>query len=297
MKKFLKAAVVFAAAFCLLFAAQTTVFAANEEQNDLKITACVSIDSTGVKINGIAQSEQGLASEGMIFDAAQKTLTLTKDLNCSSPVGIYCDLEGLIIKTNGQKTLNVYGAKTVNGKAENYGIYVNKTTVFDQNCELSVCAHDLDKSVAQSTSRDGKDTVVFESYGLFAAAPVTFRNEGEITVKSGNAGDINAESAKSCALCGGGQKSVSSKVKFIAGNVTVSSPENGLAKAVDGEIIGNGKAETFDGVIYSGQKVYTTESGPWRVISIIECVIIIAAAVSIAILLKNTAKTKKTAGK
>ncbi len=292
MKDFFKFALCLSAAFCLVFAAQTVVFAA-AENNELKTVAYISVDQNGVKVDGILRAEQDLIETGVSFNKEQKILTVMRDINCNSPVGLYCDLEGLVIKTNGKHAINVYGSYTLNGKAENYGVYVNKTVVFDNDCELDICARDLDASVAKTVALDNKEVTVFESYGVFANAPVTFRNAEETTVKSGNAGDHTAAFAKSCAIAGSGQKSVVGKVKFIAGNVTAAQPENAVSKAVEGEIIGAGNAALQDGVIYSNQKIYTVSNGPWAVVSIIEFTVIIAAAVCIVILIKRCANKEQ----
>jgi hypothetical protein len=95
--------------------------------------------------------------------------------------------------------------------------------------------------------------------------------------------------AKSCAIAGNAQKAVVGKVKFVAGNVTVKNPEDGVSKAAEGEIIGAQNATLQDGVIYSNQKVYTVTSGPWLAVSIVEFILIIAAAVCIVVLIKKSA--------
>ena len=293
MKRFAKIILCLTVVFCLVFAAQTVAFAA-AEKNELKTVSYISIDENGVKVDGILRSEQDLMELGISFNATQKTVTVMRDISCTAPVGIYCDLEGLLIKTSGKHTLNAYGCYTLGGKAQNYGIYVNKTAVFDTNCELDISARDLDAEVAKATALDGKDITVFESYGVYANAPVTFRNTNEMTVKSGNVGDSSAVAAKSCAIAGNGQKAVVGKVKFVAGNVTVKNPEDGISKAAEGEIIGAENATLKDGAIYSNQKVYTVTSGPWFAVSIAEFAVIIAAAVCIVILIKKSAnKTPK----
>ena len=293
MKRFAKIILCLTVVFCLVFAAQTVTFAA-AQKNELKTVSYISIDENGVKVDGILRSEQDLMELGISFNATQKTVTVMRDISCTAPVGIYCDLEGLLIKTSGKHTLNAYGCYTLGGKAQNYGIYVNKTAVFDTNCELDISARDLDTEVAKATALDGQDITVFESYGVFANAPVTFRNTNEITVKSGNVGDGSAVAAKSCAIAGNGQKAVVGKVKFVAGNVTVKNPEDGISKAAQGEIIGAENATLQDGAIYSNQKVYTVTSGPWFAVSIAEFAVIVAAAVCIVILIKKSAnKTPK----
>ena len=101
MKRFAKIILCLTVVFCLVFAAQTVTFAA-AQKNELKTVSYISIDENGVKVDGILRSEQDLMELGISFNATQKTVTVMRDISCTAPVGIYCDLEGLLIKTSGK---------------------------------------------------------------------------------------------------------------------------------------------------------------------------------------------------
>ncbi|MBQ0111468.1 MAG: hypothetical protein KBS41_06055 [Oscillospiraceae bacterium] len=273
-----------------LFAVNAYADELDRQKGELKAAAYFVVDNYGVQVNGIRRTEEQLGEYGVLYDWKTKTLTVVHDINTENAVGIYNEIEGLTITAYDNFSINVYGAITKEGKSVNYGIYADKSIIFDEKCNLNIHARDIDQSVAKTTVRDDKEVTEFESYGIFANGGVTFKNTNQVDIISGNVGSENAATATSIALAGEGAKNLSGKVNLIAGDVTVKSAANGKSLAVTGEPQKGEEAVLTDGLVRSGDNVYTTGDSVWFIVAIVEFVIILAAAAYIVIPLVKKGK-------